>query len=222
MQRTKRSLLPILFLILIPKLADADQFAFLVGVKQYDKNELTDLKYTERDVNSLANVLYQQGFPAKNVVLLSQAKTVENRRWFPSAKNIRNEFDLLLTGLDREDTIIVAFSGHGVQFDGEKTNYFCPIDAKLTNRDTLISIDAIYKALDRSSAQSKLLLVDACRNDPQSALGKAARRIKLEDIRSRTPPVLEGGVVALYSCSASQQSVRRSQLEARHFLLLVD
>src|SRR5262249_13267060 len=37
----------------------------------------------------------------------------------------------MLAGCDEDDTVILAFAGHGVQFKGERSSYFCPLDVDL-------------------------------------------------------------------------------------------
>ena len=59
---------------------------------------------------------------------------------------IRKEFDRLLARVDEGDTLVVALSGHGVQFKAEKKGdkespYFCPVNARLKQRENLIGLD---------------------------------------------------------------------------------
>ena len=75
--------------------------------------------------------------------------------------------------LGEEDSLLVALAGHGVQFRGESESYFCPADARLADRKTLIPLGEVYKELEASGAGMKVLLVDACRNDPQSDNSRA-------------------------------------------------
>src|SRR5262249_53449975 len=105
------------------------------------------------------------------------------------------------------DTVVVAFSGHGVQFKGDREHYFCPMDADLEDRKKLISLGQVYDELRGCKARVKLLLVDACRNDPLAdGATRSLDKVKLE---SRTRPqkvAVPGGVAALFSCLADQIS----------------
>jgi len=95
----------------------------------------------------------------------------------PEAKKIKKELDLLLSSVEEGDTVIVALAGHGVQFLGEPASYFCPVDAVLEDRTTLLPLGrASTVLLDECAASRKLLLVDACRNDPQSPLARSRQR----------------------------------------------
>src|SRR3954453_21961891 len=135
-----------------------EQYALLVGVRAYDPNELHDLMYSEADVTGLARVLKAGGYQSGNVVLMTQSLGATKPRLLPLAANIRNELSLLLRDLEPEDSVVVAFAGHGVQFAGEKSTYFCPADAKLADRASLIPLDDVYKELEASNAGLKLLL----------------------------------------------------------------
>ena len=192
-----------------------DHYAFLVGVKQYDKTQLTSLNYTEADVTALADALKKAGYAEANVVLMTQARGASDFRQIPSSRQIRKELDLLLGELKADDTLLLAFSGHGVQFKDETNIYFCPMDAKLKDRSTLISLTDIYTMLSDSKkckAQTKVLLVDACRNDPQSRFSKAGREIELDPAGVSQQPDPPGGVAAFFSCSRGQKSYEHPDL----------
>src|SRR5262249_30362243 len=111
----------------------------------------------------------------------------------------------------KDDVVLVAFAGHGVQFKGDKEPYFCPMDAKVSDPATLIALNEVYQELSECRAGLKLLLVDACRNDP---LAKNARRgeVNLESVtrpQDREPP---GGVAAFFSCSAGEEAYEHEDL----------
>ena len=108
--------------------------------------------------------------------------------------------------------MLIAFSGHGVQYRDQKASYFCPMDADLADNNTLVSLGEVYKALEESGAGTRVLLVDACRNDPQSEAAKAVDKVKLESVtrpQAERPP---GGVAALFSCSEGQKSYESEKL----------
>src|SRR5262249_36627154 len=83
---------------------------------------------------------------------------------------------------------------------------FCPLDARLQEPSTLIPLDEIYKQLESCPAERKLLLVDACRNDPQSSLAKSRAVVDLKTLSRPQEENVPQGIVALFSCSAGQQS----------------
>jgi hypothetical protein len=191
----------------------AEKYALLVGVRKYDPNELRDLPYSEADVTELAGVLRGAGFKQDNVVLMTQTAGAEDTRFLPLAGSVRKELRLLLQGIEERDSILVALAGHGVQFCGEDESYFCPDSARLSDRATLIPLGELYKELEGCRAGLKLLLVDACRNDPQSDNSRARAEVNLESVSrpQRVPP--PGGVVAFFSCSEGQKAFEHSDLK---------
>src|ERR1043165_4648275 len=103
------------------------QFAFLVACGDYDKTQLNPVTFTVPEMTAFRQVLIDSGVPDKNIVFLHD-KTGEPRRFLPVRENILKEFSLLMERLRPEDSVVVALSGHGVQFDGEKYGYFCPLN----------------------------------------------------------------------------------------------
>jgi hypothetical protein len=149
------------------------------------------------------------------VTLHDDTKQLSNLRYAPTAEHIERELGLLLDGMERSDTLIVAFAGHGVQFQGENKNYFCPSDADLDDKERkrLIPLSDLYDRLDKCQAARKLLLVDACRNDPQSQLSRSRSSVELESITRPQAELVPKGIVALFSCSAGQQSFEYPELK---------
>src|SRR4051794_32665498 len=73
-----------------PGAASAGQrYALLVGVRQYDRSQLTSLNFTENDVAALAELLRNAGY--KRVVLMTQKRGADEARYLPTAANIRRE-----------------------------------------------------------------------------------------------------------------------------------
>ena len=195
------------------KKSGGDKYALLVGVRKYDPNELRGLPYSEPDVVELSSVLKAEGYKPGNVVLMTQTAGADDTRFLPLAANVRKELKLLLDEVDEDDSVLIALAGHGVQFQGENESYFCPADARLADKSTLIPLSEIYKALENSRAGLKVLLVDACRNDPQSQNSRDREVVKLESVTrpQRTPP--PGGVVAFFSCSEGEKAFEHAELK---------
>jgi formylglycine-generating enzyme required for sulfatase activity len=152
---------------------------------------------------------------------MTQTAGADDTRFLPLAANVRKELALLLRDLDAGDSVLVALAGHGVQFRGENESYFCPADARLADKATLIPLSAVYRALEVSGAGLKLLLVDACRNDPQSENSRARSVVSLESVTR--PQVLKppGGVVAFFSCSSGEKAFEHTDLKHGVFFYYV-
>jgi formylglycine-generating enzyme required for sulfatase activity len=181
--------------------------ALLVGVRTYDSDKFEDLKYPENDVEELAKVLTDRaGFISVRV--LSTSRGARRTADAPTAANVRAAIKALLAKKKKEDTVLVALSGHGIQakLKDRDESFFCPSDAQLNDHDTLVSLGKLIADLDDCGARVKLLLVDACRNDP-----KLGRNVDVE-----TLPRLPRGTAALFSCSAGERAFETDKLGKGH------
>lgn len=214
----------LLFLLAESVSAKGQKYAILIGVRNYESTALRDLEFAENDVSQLADVLKDNGFVEDNIVLMTATHAAKSRkpRLYPRAKNIRKELGLYLSLPQKGDTVVVALAGHGVQFKGDSEHYFCPVDADLANKSNLISVNDLYKALEKCRADIRLLFVDACRNDPLT--GKTPRSVS-DNVVSKTRPAIAappGGVAAFFSCSKGQEAFESGKLKHGvffHFVL---
>jgi sulfatase modifying factor 1 len=186
-----------------------ENYAFLVAVQDYDVKQLKPLQFTRNDILEFRDLLLNSGYKPENVVVLhDDTKALSKLRFASLADNIRKEYRTLLATLDEDDSLIVAFAGHGVQYKDGQESYFCPADADLEDpkRDKLISLSQLYSELKACTAKKKLLLVDACRNNPQSRIARARTKVELKSVtRPLTIPDAKG-VIALFSCSPGQEA----------------
>src|SRR3954447_20738596 len=181
-----------------------DTYAFLVGVSEYEsKDELKELRFATDDVIAFGGVLRNSGVPIKNIVMMHDRQS--NPRFRPVAKKILREFHLLLATLEPEDSLIVALAGHGVELGAAGDSYFLPADAELKDPTTLINIKSIKDEIEQSQAGRKLLLVDACRNDPEADNARGLG-ITVKPPRRITADPLPKGLAALFSCNSEQRS----------------
>jgi formylglycine-generating enzyme required for sulfatase activity len=190
---------------------ESRKYALLIGVRQYPPDQLKDLRFSENDVTALADLLKGAGF--NRVVLMTQAVGAKETRYLPTAENIRIVLKGLLEVRRPGDTVLVAFAGHGLQFKGSEEPLFCPADVNLIRRETLISLKEVYAQLEKCQASVKLLLVDACRNDPQSDISRDAGEVKLESVTRPQRPRPPQGVAALFSCSAGERAFESDKLQ---------
>lgn len=177
--------------------------AFLVACQNYPRTELNRLKYTHADILGFQEALLHTGFSEDDIVLLYDPEEPKPDL-LPKAANIRGQLKRFLESAAVDDTLIVALSGHGVQFQNDKRNYFCPVDAVIQDRRTLIDLTELYEILRKCLARRKLLLVDACRNDPFADLARSGRQV-VDLAQPRVQDVPEG-IAALFSCSPGEKS----------------
>jgi uncharacterized caspase-like protein len=202
-----------------PQRGLGDKYALLVGVRQYDPAEFHRLPYSESDVEELAQVLKESGYRPENVVLMTQKIGAENTRFLPLAEHIRKECQRLLRGRTRADSVLVALAGHGVHLDGK--DYFCPADARLGEKNTLVSLTELYADLEKCGAGFRLLLVDACRNDPLANASRARLEVDLDSLTKTPQQAPPGGVAALFSCSPGERAYEHDDLKHGVFFYFV-
>ncbi len=146
--------------------AEPRKLAFVAGVSKYQKDGLTNLKYAELDARDLGLKLKEIGFEVSTLLgdrATHAALDSELQKFFGSLKT-----------LNKDDVVLLAFSGHGLQLQIEEpkrglveTPFFCPVDALKTDAKTLLSLNWVMQRINEDSASSQnLLIVDACRDNP--------------------------------------------------------
>ena len=210
--------------------AEGKRYALIVGVRTYRPGQpLPELPFTENDAVDLTTTLEAGGY---QVTLMTQTvgRTEGKDLMAPLSDYIRDQLDALLDNpfLTDDDVVIVALTGHGVQYeliegDGENATktpkfYFCPGDAEIakvktandiTDRNRLLDLGELYEALNKCKAGGKLLLVDACRNDPTKP--GLTRSLASATLPALPPP--PGGTAAFFSCSAHQKAFEDAELK---------
>ena len=187
---------------------DGKRFALLVGVKNYNHSGLDDLQFTERDVTELKKVLEEGGF---RVTLLTTTEGKGDPSKAPTKANIDAAISKVLTGVGKHDLVLVALAGHGLQPTGSSEQFFCPFDANPDKKSNLVSLAALSQEMQSSGAGAKLLLVDACRNDPDPGRGRSG----VEGNLYRLPPTASN-FMAMFSCCAGQKAYETDKAGGGH------
>jgi len=206
--------LPVLLLVLLlmtvsQRLSVAQQvkeprkLAFIVGVSEYQKDGLTNLRYAHKDANDLSTELTNNGFEVTKLIG-NDAKH----------KDVRSQLQQFVTAtgqLDKNDVVLVSFSGHGVQKIVKTENrlvetpFFCVRDTLTSNPATMISLNWVLEELKaKSGCSNNLLIVDACRNNPD----KGARTLDGSTVKE-----LPTKISMLFSSSAGQKSFESEKVK---------
>jgi len=147
---------------------ESQRWAVLIGINDYRYAQ--DLKYARSDVEALRKQLIAAGFEARHIRVLTDAEP----DMYPSRANIEQEIEMVLSWAEEGDQVLIAFSGHGIEHRGKM--YLCPADAVLGKLSTLVSLEWLEKELRRCPAAVRLVLIDACRADPQLPGGRSMLR----------------------------------------------
>ena len=215
----------------------ARRLAVVIGVNAYRSNSnLPRLRHAASDAKALSSTLRRAGYTVYEMT--HEASREEGQETMaPQLAYIRDQIQgtLDFPNLGPKDSVLVTLHGHGVQYDQVDTDgtripgfYFCPADATVTGLRTanditatnrLLPLHELYRALENCTAGTKLLIVDACRNDPTSP------NVFRETLASATLPKLPpptGGTAAFFSCKANQRAVEDVTLNQgvfSHFLV---
>ncbi len=194
------------------------KYALLVGVQQYSEaKELRPLPYSERDVTELADVLRDGGYKGDNVVLMTRAAANDDLRYMPLKKRILKELRLILADRQEGDTVLVAFA-EATACTSAATR--TATSARPTPSWTTVprcsplalTVYAEWR-LEKCKAGTKVLLVDACRNDPFQDKTRAAQVVALESVTRSEVPDPPRGVAAFFSCSENEKAYESDKLK---------
>lgn len=149
-------LLYLIILFSTPQLAFAtyvDKRALVIGNANY--SSLPQLDNTVNDAKAIEQKLSGLGF---EVDLLVDA----------SLQDMQRGLAVFAEKLDSDTISLVYYAGHGVQEEG--VNYLIPSTADIQQswqlKSSTISMDTILNALDDSLSPLKMIMLDACRDNP--------------------------------------------------------
>jgi uncharacterized caspase-like protein len=107
-----------------------------------------------RDAASIGDALRDEGFEVTTII------DATRQQMLTALQNFQDE-------ADRSDWAIIYFAGHGMEMGGH--DYLIPVDAKLADsrnvEDEAVSLDRVQAAVGGASGL-RLILLDACRNNP--------------------------------------------------------
>ena len=176
------------------------QYAFLVACSGYNKTQLRELPHTVKDIEAFKQALLSTGFDDDRIKLFHDLR---EKPFLPEKAKILQEFTRLLAQVNAEDTVVVVLSGHSVHFKGERSGYFCPVDADLNDKKSLISLANLFDQFKECKAQKKLVIVNASRTDTLAPVAPAAIKDKLDDEDKDEIPQ---GIAAFYLNSEHQKN----------------
>jgi hypothetical protein len=150
--------------------ARANRFALVIGVDQYDDPGIARLGGAANDARAIADALETFcGFPPEQVFRLTSDGAER-----PTRGAILKRLSNLRGVVPRDALLVVAFSGHGIERGGK--GYLLAADAQSLNdvallEDTAVSTDRMRELIKATGVRQVIMLVDACRNDPEAGRG---------------------------------------------------
>ncbi len=154
--------------------------ALVIGQSAY--KAVTPLPNPANDAKAMAAMLTDAGFEVHAASDLSQN----------DLRAKLSEFAATVAAKGPDTTSLVFYAGHGVQVDGE--NYLMPVDID-PKREIDVTLQAvrlndILNTLNALPSKSRIILLDACRNNPFPAIAKAPRGLAHVDVKFGAPGTL--------------------------------
>lgn len=151
--------------------------ALVIGQSAY--KAVTPLPNPANDAKAMAAMLTDAGFEVQSASDLTQNEL--------RAK--LSAFAATVAAKGPDTTSLVFYAGHGVQVDGE--NYLMPVDID-PKREIDVTLQAvrlndILNTLNALPSKSRIILLDACRNNPFPAISKAPRGLAHVDVKFGAP-----------------------------------
>lgn len=157
--------------------------ALVVGNDDY--RAFTPLKNAKNDAQAIGDELKKLGF---EVVLAQNATATE----------METTLKTWTAGLKDADVALFFYAGHGLQVEG--TNYLVPVDFdgdEIDAKHECLNADIVRERMEKSGADTNILVLDACRNNPFSSSRGGTRGLVF----------MEGGVGTLIAFATSPGGV---------------
>ncbi|BAY22501.1 WD-40 repeat protein [Calothrix sp. NIES-2100] len=188
---------------IVPKL-----WLLLVGVNQYQDEELPSLRYSAVDCQVLAEALAvatKEQFPQTQVKIYH-----DFAQQLPLLSTVRESLQQIAADVQAIDTVLFYFSGHGILQPNTQEAFLCLADTHKDNLEqTGLPVKELLAQLSKSGAQNQLVWLDACHSGGMTLRGVG------ETLLNPTPQLVEvlqrnagksKGFYALLSCDVNQQS----------------
>jgi Caspase domain len=145
--------------------------ALVIGNAHY-KNA-PELANPDNDAEAMAKFLNKAGFEVTSAIDLTQNDMIRVVQDFSSKVSARGP----------NSVAMVYYAGHGVQLAGE--NYLVPVDANVSTpndltRNSLRLVD-LMATLETIPSRLRIVLLDACRNNPFPGVNDAGRGLAIVD-----------------------------------------
>ncbi|MBI3435533.1 MAG: caspase family protein [Proteobacteria bacterium] len=146
----------------LPAAAAENRLALVIGNSAYQS--VPALRNPGNDAKAMAELLTAAGFEVEAAPDLTQT---EMRR-------VISEFTRKVANKGADTTVVVFFAGHGLQVEGE--NFLVPVDARVEREADVplqtLRLADLMNALSTVPSKARVVILDACRNNPFSAINK--------------------------------------------------
>jgi hypothetical protein len=145
--------------------------ALVIGNSNY--RNAPHLENPDDDAQSMAQFLNSAGFEVIAATDLTQNDMLK----------VVQDFSAKVAARGQNTVAMVYYAGHGVQLAGE--NYLVPVDAKISSPNDLVSnsirLVDVMATLESIPSRLRIVLLDACRNNPFPEINDAGRGLAIVD-----------------------------------------
>lgn len=138
------------------------RLALVIGNSDY--RDVVALPNPAKDATAMDAFLVKAGFdvtPANNLTQSGMRRALR-------------DFADKVAGAGPDTVALVYYAGHGVQIDGE--NYLIPVDASIKREADVaiasVRLNDVMNILSTVPAKTRIVILDACRNNPFAAIDK--------------------------------------------------
>src|SRR6476661_2276089 len=147
------------------------RIALVIGNSNYQN--VARLPNPANDAKAVAELLNTAGFEVISATDLNHNQMIE----------VMQDFSAKIAGRGANTVAMVYYAGHGVQLAGE--NYLVPVDARISSEPELVDgsvrLVDVMATLDAIPSRMRIVILDACRNNPFPTLNDAGRGLAIVD-----------------------------------------
>lgn len=147
--------------------SEAKRWALVVGVDEYEDQNISKLRGASNDARSLKKALVEfAGFPADQVIVIASGEQDARK---PTRANILQRLSNITRLVPKDGLFLFSFSGHGMERSGQ--SFLLPSDVRLSDdagllEDVSVPVSRVRQRIKEAGLQQVLVLLDACRNEP--------------------------------------------------------
>jgi WD40 repeat protein len=136
-----------------PEIAKSRYYALLIGISEYQDDNISDLENPVKDAQSLYDVLLSKyNFEKENISFLKN----------PTQKDIFIALENLGRTLTSNDNLLIFYAGHGYWDTKGKVGYWLPSDASRNTSVNWFSNSTLRDFIGSIQAKHTILIADAC------------------------------------------------------------
>lgn len=127
--------------------------SLFIGIEHFDDTKISDVKYAVNDARAVAAAFEKLGYPKATQEFVLDGEATMGR--------VKYEISELLKGAQKDDSVLIFFSSHGVSVGG--TSYLvCKDTVRQGVPATGIPIKEVFEMMNKTKSEKVILLLDCC------------------------------------------------------------